>query len=87
MAYYEKISDIEGMISDYYSSKKPSVGLGVVIKNSSNFDLEYVNSGVVTGFNVEPVVNMFKKAKKIVIEPEHAGGLMWDRHGGGEFGG
>ena len=88
MAFYKKVGEIDECVANYYRLKDPNVGLGVVIKNSSTFDLEYVNSGVVTGFNITPVVDMFsKKDEKIVIEPGHAGGLMWDRNAGGEFGG
>ena len=88
MAYYERIEDIDEKITYYYKKDaKPWVGLGVVIKNSSHYDLEYVNSGIETGFNVKPIKNMFiKEGATGKIRPGYAGGLMWDRHGGGEFG-
>ena len=86
MAYYEKIEDIDKRIQNYYDTKKPNVGLGVVIKNyTTNYDLEYVNSGYTTGWNVEPVMNMFDKGNRVIAKG-YAGGLMWDRHAGGEAG-
>ena len=89
MAYKQIVSQIDNCVSEYFRTKNPNVGLGVIIKNSSSYDLEYVNNGVVSGWCLEPVVNMFSRDEKedvYKIKPGQAGALMWDRHGWGEFG-
>jgi hypothetical protein len=88
MAYSGKSGkDIDNCITSYFKENKPSVGLGVIIKNSSSYELEYVNSGYCSGYPVKPIVEMFEKRDQAyVISPGKTGGLVWDRHGGGEFG-
>eukprot|EP00111_Clytia_hemisphaerica_P003784 TCONS_00010862-protein len=85
MAYKRSVAQIDDCVSEFFTKENPNVGLGVVIKNSSSYNLEYVNNGVISGWCVEPVVQMFSK-DVYMIEPGQAGALMWHRHGWGEFG-
>ena len=87
MAYYEKIEDIDDMIKKHLNQDF-LVGFGVVIKNHSDYDLEYVNSGLETGCSAKPILNMFfeKEGEVGKIKKGYAGGLMLNWHRGGEFG-
>ena len=80
MAYENHpINQIDRQMKEYIKHN-PSVGLGVVIKNNSKYDLEYVGSGLTTGYikNEKTVEGMFKcLSGKKIIEKDHAGGVMY----------
>ena len=60
---------------------------GVIIENLSSYPLEYVNCGIVSGYSIKPVLEMFREEKGVrVIPPNHSAGLIYRLHQGGNFG-
>jgi hypothetical protein len=89
MAWIEKGSSEN--IYDYIRRKEKQEDWdsceGVIIENLSSYPLEYVNCGIVSGYSIKPVLEIFREEKGVrVIPPNHSAGLIYRLHQGGNFG-